>query len=727
MTDPKSQNEQNETPEDVATLYSWANLHGAKYRDFSVTRAQAREEARRRVEAALAAEERRRQEEAERQAEEERQIAARQAAEAAEAARRAEAERLAEIARQAEAERQAVLAAQQAQRQAAMQRNWQPQGGEKLPDGSATASQPAAGRPGPATPAASGSVTGASSGLGSGLGSGPAGRMGAGFGSGPDLRSGPSAGSLEGTSVKSQGPQQPAAATSGPGFPQNPGQAGIPTPAAGNAGAAMLKSDPASEPPGSDSYSQSYLPEYGGYPATGSQYPGSQFPGKPVGFEPLEPDTFAASDWPSAEAPESQSRPAWLAALPEQQPMPAPAPYAQQPFPPAASPIAQQPGAPRQAGQFPASYGQAGEFGLHLGSTAPPEEYSGSYPARHNAGAETVPTMYGGGYQAASPAAKFGPNPGQGGAAAAGSSPGTASNLQSGTTPVDNTLVGHRDRMASRWFALKSVFDPGPPLPQEQQPQQPAVRPPVLAVFSLAGGVGKTSLVASLGRALSSRGEKILLVDTASFGLLPFFFGARDQRPGMLRTFNPPGVSTDAPVQLVTLDPDGQAAEAAGPEWLMQEVSRYGRGASRIILDLPTASGSITRRALKLAPAVLVPVVPDMNSVVSVGAIEAFFRHSNANSGGKNLPYYVLNQFDYSLPLHLDVREILREQIGDRLLPFALRRSPQVSEALAEGMTVMDYAPTAVVAEDYASLAGWVRSLSAPATVGHRGVRWSER
>jgi len=127
---------------------------------------------------------------------------------------------------------------------------------------------------------------------------------------------------------------------------------------------------------------------------------------------------------------------------------------------------------------------------------------------------------------------------------------------------------------------------------------------------------------------------------------------------------------------------------------------------------------------------VLVPVAPDMNSVVSVGAIESFFRHSG-NTGGKQiLPYYVLNQFDYSLPLHLDVREILREQIGDRLLPFALRRSPAVSEALAEGMTVMDYAPGAVVAEDYAHLAQWVRSLSAPATQSSQSygsVRWSER
>jgi cellulose biosynthesis protein BcsQ len=60
-------------------------------------------------------------------------------------------------------------------------------------------------------------------------------------------------------------------------------------------------------------------------------------------------------------------------------------------------------------------------------------------------------------------------------------------------------------------------------------------------------------------------------------------------------------------------------------------------------------------------------------------------------------------------------------------MPFALRRAPAVSEALAEGMTVMDYAPNSTVAEDFGSLAGWVKSLAAPASTGCRGVCWSER
>jgi len=290
----------------------------------------------------------------------------------------------------------------------------------------------------------------------------------------------------------------------------------------------------------------------------------------------------------------------------------------------------------------------------------------------------------------------------------------------------EDTLQGSRDRLVSRWFALRGVFDGVPPAP-EAVPPPVTSRAPAMAVFSLAGGVGKTSLVATLGRALSARGERVLLVDTAAFGLLPFFFGATDQRPGQLRTFNPPGVSADAPIQMITIDPEGMNAEPGSQESLSGEIAKFARGASRIIIDLATASGATTRRILHMSPLVLIPVIADMNSVVSVSSIDAFFEHNSAAAGKPSLPYYVLNQFDATLPLHLDVREVLREQLGERLLPFALRRTPAMSEALAEGMTVMDYAPASALADDFTTLAGWVKSLSAPATTSYRGVRWSER
>jgi cellulose synthase operon protein YhjQ len=222
-------------------------------------------------------------------------------------------------------------------------------------------------------------------------------------------------------------------------------------------------------------------------------------------------------------------------------------------------------------------------------------------------------------------------------------------------------------------------------------------------------------------------GEKVLLTDTTSHGLLPFYFGASELRQGTVRTFSPPSGSTDAPIYLVSYDVDQTGGDPAAQDHLAEEIINNSRGTHRILLDLTPGSSWIVRRLFRLNPTILVPVAPDMNSVISLQTVEKFFHGINDGDGRPLQPFYVLNQFDTSLPLHLDVREVLRRQLGDRLLPFVIRRAPSVSEALAEGMTVVDYAPDAPVAEDYVNVATWLRTVAAPATAGFRNVRWSER
>jgi cellulose synthase operon protein YhjQ len=292
---------------------------------------------------------------------------------------------------------------------------------------------------------------------------------------------------------------------------------------------------------------------------------------------------------------------------------------------------------------------------------------------------------------------------------------------------VAETLQHSRERVAARWFALKGVFEqPGQEAVEPAPVRQKEIRTPVLAVFSLAGGVGKTSLVATIGRSLSSLGEKVLLTDTTSHGLLPFYFGASELRQGTVRTFSPPSGSTDAPIYLVSYEVDQKADEQA-QEKLVEEIVNNSRGTHRILLDLTVGSSWIVRHMARMNPTVLVPVAPDMNSVISLQSIENFFRGMVDADGRPLQPYYVINQFDVSLPLHLDVREVLRRQLGDRLLPFVIHRAPEVSEALAEGMTVVDYAPDSPVSGDYMNVATWLRTIAAPAAAGFRNVRWSER
>ncbi len=281
------------------------------------------------------------------------------------------------------------------------------------------------------------------------------------------------------------------------------------------------------------------------------------------------------------------------------------------------------------------------------------------------------------------------------------------------------TLPPPRERVSSRWFALRGLYGRSQ---EEAQPQRPEGQVPVLAVFSLAGGVGKTSVVASVGRALAARGEQVLLADTSLFGVLPFYFGARDIKPDVLRTFS--GGPGDTPVHLLTLDGERAAADA---ELLRREVAKAARDANRVLIDVATGSATMLRQALRLSPTVLVPVVPDMASVVSLQSLETFFKNQEGLSGQPLRAWYVLNQFDPSMPLQLDVREVLRQQLGERLLPFAIHRSTAVSEALAEGMTVIDYAPNSPAAEDIMNLVTWIRNTSVAVTASQRGMRWSER
>ncbi|HEV2135133.1 MAG TPA: cellulose synthase operon protein YhjQ/BcsQ [Terracidiphilus sp.] len=288
------------------------------------------------------------------------------------------------------------------------------------------------------------------------------------------------------------------------------------------------------------------------------------------------------------------------------------------------------------------------------------------------------------------------------------------------------TAQSAHDQEGSRWFVLNGVL--GGKSPQEAPADAPAGNVPVLEVFSLSGGVGKTSLVATLGRALSSLGERVLLVEATPFGSMPYFFGACDSRPGALRTFRPPSSSSDAPIRLASIDPESLMLESAAQGSLAAEIQGWSRGVSRVIVDVSTGSIATLRGLSRMSPLVLVPLVPDVNSVLTASTIDSFFQRQAGSLGGHPDVYYILNQFDPdpSLPLHADVRKMLRERLGDRLLPFAMQRTPAVSEALAEGMTIMDYAPDSAMAADIINLAKWLEDVMAPVDMNSRG-RWSER
>ena len=212
--------------------------------------------------------------------------------------------------------------------------------------------------------------------------------------------------------------------------------------------------------------------------------------------------------------------------------------------------------------------------------------------------------------------------------------------------------------------------------------------------------------------------------------MLPLYFGMGRIAVGSVRTAAARAGERGA-ISVVALDIAGAGAEKRAQERTIESLLASAQSSDRIVIDLAPDAAWMAERLAMLRPMVLAAMAPDMNSVAGLRGMEQTFASIADREGRPLLPFYVLNRLDAGLPLHLDIREVLRSELGERLIAVAVRRSAAVSEALAQGMTAVDYAPDAPVARDYTDVAAWLRGVS-PASAealaeAARGGRRGER
>ena len=258
------------------------------------------------------------------------------------------------------------------------------------------------------------------------------------------------------------------------------------------------------------------------------------------------------------------------------------------------------------------------------------------------------------------------------------------------------------------------------PRSMEREPSEPkSGRSTTLAIYSLAGGVGKTTLCANLGRIFCALKEKVLLVDASGSGLLPFYFGASDLRAG-LRTFVSPEPYYP-PLQVL-------GADEVTKDWLEKDVVSAMHRSQRTIFDLSATTMGLLPEIFKLCGVVLVPLLSDLNSILTVSRIEASF--AAMKKAGGNVPdvFYVFNEFDANDAVDQQARTLVERQCGERLLPITIRHGDEIPDAISERMTVADHAPASGVTQDYLRLARWVRERM-PVSEEEKKVslRWSEQ
>lgn len=261
-----------------------------------------------------------------------------------------------------------------------------------------------------------------------------------------------------------------------------------------------------------------------------------------------------------------------------------------------------------------------------------------------------------------------------------------------------------------RWLGLQAALD-------ESTPSHNALHATNVMLFPSSGGVGVTTILASLGRVLSSNKDTVGIIENSSQSLIPMHFGARGSRTGC-STFHVTRGANAAPVHLLTPRSFGDSAltvlgtaasRSESEEWVTEGLDQIGSECDYLMIDTwqNMSFDLIARFAAKSV--CLVPLLPDVRSTLRVRPILDVFQNLSHKTGSHLEPVFLLTKFDHNVSLHNDLRKWLGDQLKSRLSPIVIRRSDEFSEALAEGETIVDYAPNSGAAEDFYRLAEWLQ------------------
>ena len=240
-----------------------------------------------------------------------------------------------------------------------------------------------------------------------------------------------------------------------------------------------------------------------------------------------------------------------------------------------------------------------------------------------------------------------------------------------------------------------------------------------VAIVSVAGGAGKTTLTAALAVLLARRHRSVVAVEMDEQNMLGTCLGLRsvphnglathalnEDGPWHTSTFRSnEGVmfvpfGTVQPRMLLSFD----ALLGQHPDWLgdrLNEISLPDDGI--VLIDAARFPGEKALQALRCADLVLCVTRPDPYGCVVLG------KHFNMLKRYSKVLKVLSNAVYPARQLHHDVLTMLKARIGaDALLPLRVHLDEVVPQAYARGGYFFDDAPHSQPSHDLQGLASWL-------------------
>lgn len=239
----------------------------------------------------------------------------------------------------------------------------------------------------------------------------------------------------------------------------------------------------------------------------------------------------------------------------------------------------------------------------------------------------------------------------------------------------------------------------------------------IIALVSPTGGAGRTSLAIAAASNLSTLGRKVMLVQADPANNIEFQLGyAQASQSGLGQALlqdeelNTLVKTTTAGFKLLPFGKLNMAELLAIDRRLMEQpdhlikLFRHAQFDDEgvVIVDLPRWPAPWTQKIMALSDLNLVNLVPDSASILGIDTLLPHLLESRGAS------YFLMNRFDSSKVLHLDLWTLCKMKLSHRLLPFYLHEDQALPESLATGQPLLEYAPRSQLVDDQQKLCNWI-------------------
>lgn len=247
----------------------------------------------------------------------------------------------------------------------------------------------------------------------------------------------------------------------------------------------------------------------------------------------------------------------------------------------------------------------------------------------------------------------------------------------------------------------------------------------IIAIVSAKGGVGKTTVTATLSTALRYRGNAVFTADLDPQNALRFHFGLNPQDINGISRATLAGqpwaeVCVQSASGVVVLpfgsvnESDREAFEDhldANPRWLRDQLATLGlEDDDIVVLDTPPGPSVYMRQALSTASVVVIVTLPDAASYATLPMMEGLVQTYCTRRPDFSSYSYVINQVDNSRQLAKDVVQVMNANFGERVIGL-IHQDPSVSEALAYDKSVLDYDDRCQATKDFVECADRLAGL----------------